>query len=220
MTQSIKKSRIVVLISGNGSNLQAIMDAVASGRINSSIGLVVSNRSTAFGLTRASSAGIPIKVLTLKSFKDQGKARHDYDRALASLVLDFMIDPGSGKPQIDLVVLAGFMHILSPEFLNSFDHKTSPSLPKSIPIINLHPALPKAFDGANAIGRAFDSFQKREITKTGVMVHRVIAEVDRGDVVLVRDVAILPGDSLKDLEDRIHAIEHVVLVEAVQILLP
>jgi phosphoribosylglycinamide formyltransferase len=82
-----------------------------------------------------------------------------------------------------------------------------------IPCINLHPALPGAFDGANAIPRAFEAFQKGEITHTGAMVHRVIKEVDRGEPLIVRKVEIKEGDSLQDVENRIHGVEHEIIVE-------
>lgn len=126
--------------------------------------------------------------------------------------------------EIDLVVLAGFMHVLSAEFLDvlsglrpySSSSSSSPSsVPRAIPIINLHPALPGTFDGAHAIERAYEAFEKREITKTGVMVHRVIKEVDRGEPVAVREIEIREGESLEQLEDRIHDVEHEIIVEAV-----
>ena len=160
----------------------------------------------------------------------------------------------------DLVVLAGWMHILSETFLeitngeqatpgapalgppgpSSLPSSTEPipssstSDPSStsaeaaptrvvsetpstvrfpIPIINLHPALPGAFDGANAIGRAYEAFQAGEIDKTGAMVHRVVAEVDRGEPLIVREVEIRKGQTLEQLEARIHEVEHQIIVE-------
>lgn len=97
----------------------------------------------------------------------------------------------------DLVVLAGWMHILSPTFLDLVH----------APIINLHPALPGAFDGANAIGRAHEAYQKGEIQKTGAMVHRVVAEVDRGEPLVVREIA-MKDETLEQLENRIHEASH------------
>ena len=102
------------------------------------------------------------------------------------------------------------MHILSPAFL-SLLHPT-PTSPL-IPIINLHPALPGAFDGANAIPRALEAFEKGEVKGTGVMVHRVVEEVDGGEPILVREVEIEKGEKLETLEERIHSVEHEIIVE-------
>lgn len=202
--------KIVVLISGNGSNLQAIIDAVASKQISyAEISLVVSNRKNAYGLERAQKANIPTLIFTLKSFKDAhpGQPREDYDKALAAAIMDRMHTGTDTGP--DLVVLAGWMHILSPSFLDRF--------PKQV--INLHPAMPNQFDGANAIERAYAAFKNGEITGTGVMVHYVIPAVDKGEVIRVRQVEIKAEDTLADLEQRIHIVEHSILVEAVQFLL-
>ncbi|KAF9918102.1 hypothetical protein BX616_010199 [Lobosporangium transversale] len=194
-------SRIVVLISGTGSNLQALIDATKTGQLNAEIPLVVSNRSRVFGLERAEKAGIPTKVLALKPYTTAGKTRAEYDTDLAQLII-------AAKP--DLIILAGFMHILSPVFLDQFP---------STPIINLHPALPGQFDGAKAIERAFEAFQKGEINHTGVMVHRVIQEVDGGEPLLVKEVEIKPEDDLAALQERIHSVEHVLLVQAAALVL-
>lgn len=137
---------------------------------------------------------------------------------------------------IDLIVLAGWMHVLSSAFLDAingnrpYSSSSSPNSPNStnptttkikkrvrkpIPIINLHPALPGAFDGANAIERAFAAGQRGEIDRTGVMVHYVVREVDRGAPIVVREVEIREGEGLEGLEGRIHEVEHGILVEAV-----
>ncbi|KAF8757077.1 Formyl transferase [Rhizoctonia solani] len=147
------------------------MDACASGRIPSAkIAFVLSNRSAAYGLQRAaqSSPPIPTGVLAFKTYvnaraKEGVQAtREDYDAAVAERILKEV-------PDVDLVVLAGWMHILSEKFLDLM----------KMPVINLHPALPGAFDGAHAIERAYTAFQKGEVGHTGVMVHRVVKEVDR-----------------------------------------
>lgn len=193
--------RLAVFISGNGSNLQAIIDAVQEKHIsNTQIVLVVSNRKNAYGLTRAQNANIPTIVFPLKPYRDAGKSREDYDADLAQRVAEY---------QPDLVVLAGFMHILTPAFLDQFSQK----------VINLHPALPGQFDGAHAIERAYQAYQEGKINRTGIMVHYVIAAVDRGEVILKREIPIEPSDTLEQLEGRIHAHEHQLLVEAVQLLL-
>ncbi|PJF44315.1 MAG: phosphoribosylglycinamide formyltransferase [Phototrophicales bacterium] len=191
---------IVVLISGNGSNLQALIDAVQSKKLPTTIDLVVSNRKSAYGLQRAEAAGIPTLVLTLKSFLADGKTREDYDRALAEAIWPY-------KPQ--LIVLAGWMHILSSVFLEYFPNR----------VINLHPALPNEFAGINAIERAFEAYQRGEIKQSGCMVHYAIPEVDAGDVIVQEIVPFLPNDTLESFAERMHAAEHRILVEAVSRLL-
>ena len=182
-------------ISGNGSNLQAIIDAIKSAFLNASIVLVISNKGGVRGLTLAENAGIPTLTFPLKPYRDAGKTRLEYDIDLAARISE-------QKP--DLVILAGFMHILLAEFLSRF-----PSI-----FINLHPALPGQFDGAHAIERAYADFKAGKIDHTGVMVHHVIAEVDQGAPLLIEEVPILEGDSLEDLEARIHIVEHRLIVAA------
>ncbi|KAI8095225.1 phosphoribosylglycinamide formyltransferase [Thamnidium elegans] len=192
---------IVVLISGSGTNLQALIDATQQGKLQGNIIAVVSNRKNAFGLERAKKAGIATQTFSLKKFKDEGKTRVDFDIHVAKTIQE--------QYHPDLVILAGWMHILSPEFLSFFNNN----------VMNLHPALPGQFDGAHAIDRAFDAFKKGEIKHTGIMVHKVIADVDRGDVILQREVPIYETDSLEDLETRIHSFEHQLIVEGAQLFL-
>lgn len=192
---------IVVLISGSGTNLQALIDATQEGSLKGNIIAVVSNRKNAFGLERAKKAGIPAQTFSLKQFKDNGKTRVDFDIHVAKTIQE--------KYHPDLVILAGWMHILSPEFLSFFTNN----------VMNLHPALPGQFDGAHAIERAFEAFKKGEIKNTGIMVHKVIADVDRGDVILQREVPIYENDTLEDLEKRIHSFEHQLIVEGAQVFL-
>lgn len=193
--------KIVVLISGNGSNLQALIDAtLVHQTLAATIVLVISNRSIAYGLQRAKNHSIPTRTLTLRSFTDEGKSRLDYDFALASLVQETA--PSA-------IVLAGWMHILSADFLSHFPNQ----------IINLHPALPGQFDGARAIERAFDAFKRGEICHTGVMVHKVIPEVDRGDVIIHQEVEITKADTLESLQHRLHQVEHSLIVEGTRLFL-
>ncbi|KAI8818191.1 phosphoribosylglycinamide formyltransferase [Fimicolochytrium jonesii] len=212
-TTPLRNLRIVVLISGNGSNLQAIIDATQNGQLNGEVALVISNRKAAFGLSRAEKAGIPTATLSLKKFKDAGKTRVDFDLALAETIKTKLAE---GRPTADnepyLIVLAGFMHILSSDFINQFP-------PPRHAIINLHPALPGTFDGIDAVERAFHAFQAKSITHTGVMIHKVIPEVDRGDVVLQETVKILDTDTLETLEERIHEVEHRLIVEGARVTL-
>lgn len=189
-------TRLAVLISGNGSNLQAILDAIRMRVLDAQVVLVVSNRKDAYGLTRAANAGIATQVHPLKPYRDAGRSRAEYDADLALMV-------GATKP--DYVVLAGWMHILSNAFLRHFPYR----------VINLHPALPGQFPGAHAIDEAFAAFQRGEIKATGVMVHLVPDEqVDRGPVILSDDVPIYASDTLEMLTNRIHQTEHKLLVQA------
>lgn len=119
-----------------------------------------------------------------------------------------------GNP--DLIVLAGWMHILGDGFLEFADGRRSfeDGTRKPTPVINLHPALPGAFDGANAIERAYEAFQRGEITHSGVMVHRVVKDVDRGEPLIVREVEMVEGEPIEEFEERLHRVEHEIIVQA------
>jgi phosphoribosylglycinamide formyltransferase-1 len=186
--------RLVVLISGNGSNLQAILDACASGELPASIASVISNKADAFGLTRARNAGVE----AIHFSKLENESRNDYDSRLASYITTKLPN---------YIILAGWMRILSSSFLSSFPNR----------VINLHPALPNTFPGTHAIERAFEAFQRGEIKHTGVMVHLVPDEgVDNGPVLATEIVSIHKDDSLESLETRVHQIEHMLLVKALK----
>jgi formyltetrahydrofolate-dependent phosphoribosylglycinamide formyltransferase len=190
-------ARLAVLISGNGSNLQAIMDAVTDGVLPARVILVASNRRAAYGLQRAEQAGIPTLYFPLKPYRDAGRSREEYDRDLAQAV-------SAHAP--DLIVLAGWMHILSPAFLNDVSSR----------VLNLHPALPGQYPGMDVIRHAFEASRRGEIDHTGVMVHEAIAEVDAGPVIAQAEVPIHPQDTLEELEARVHETEHRLLVEAIR----
>ena len=192
-----------------GSNLQALIDALNTPALpNAEIVLVLSNRKAAYGLTRAAQANppIPTAYLALQPFLKQnpGKTREDYDAEVAQIVL-------RSKP--DLIVLAGWMHILSESFLTLIDGRADAAA-TPISVINLHPALPGEFDGANAIERAYEAFQRGEITRSGAMVHRVVKDVDRGEPIIVREVPFVLGEPIEAFETRLHAVEHEIIVEA------
>ncbi|KAI0335388.1 phosphoribosylglycinamide formyltransferase [Cubamyces sp. BRFM 1775] len=208
-----RERRIAVLISGSGTNLQALIDAQNTPALPSTrISLVLSNRKAAYGLTRAAQANppIPTAYLGLQPYlkANPGKTRDDYDVEVARIV---------ARENPDLVVLAGWMHIMGDGFLDVVNgdrpYDGEQRVEKPIPVINLHPALPGAFDGAHAIERAYEAFQKGEIKHSGVMVHRVVKEVDRGEPVLVREVEILPGEPLEAFEERLHQVEWKLIVE-------
>ncbi|KAK9380899.1 formyl transferase [Kockiozyma suomiensis] len=205
----MSKFQILILISGSGSNLQALIDSVAGKRspqISAEICTVISSSPTAYGLTRAKTANIPTQVHDLQEYyngipkedKDLRKqARKKFNVDLGKIVLEI-------KP--DLIVCAGWMLILSPSFLN-------PVSEAGIPIINLHPALPGQFDGIRAIERAWEAGQRGEITKGGLMIHRVIKEVDRGKPLVVKELELTKEETLEDYEKRVHENEHIAIIE-------
>lgn len=187
-------ARLVVLISGGGTNLQAILDACRSGRLPAEVAAVISNRRDAYGLERARLAGVPALALPKRKETD----RLDYDRALAEQAAAF---------QPDWIVLAGWLRLLSMEFLGCFPGR----------VVNIHPALPGAFPGLDAIERAFEAWQRGEIDHSGVMIHLVPDEgVDSGPVLAQERVDFRPGDTLQSFEDRVHAVEHRLYVETLR----
>ena len=191
MTDAQNLPRLVVLVSGSGSNLQAVLDACRTGSLPAQVVMVVSNKKDAFGLERARRSGIP----AVYQPKPKDLDRRVYDARLADLV-------ASARP--DFIILAGWMRLLSAQFLDHFPNR----------VINLHPALPGTFPGTHAIQRAFEAFQRGEIEHTGVMVHYVPDEgVDEGPLLKHEIVPILPDDTLESLEDRIHHVEHRLLVQ-------
>ena len=194
--------RIAILISGHGSNQQAIMDAVAEGRLPGvEVALVVSNRKGAYGIQRAIERGIPVVYFPLAPYSKAGRPRQEYDADLASIVCAF---------GVTWVVLAGWMHVLSGAFVRHFPSR----------VVNLHPALPGTFAGTHAIQRAYEAYRQGQITHTGVMVHLVPDEgVDVGPVVVQAEVPIHSEDTVDTLEVRIHATEHKLLVRALHDLL-
>ncbi|RMZ78156.1 hypothetical protein DV738_g4059, partial [Chaetothyriales sp. CBS 135597] len=165
----------------------------------------------AYGLVRAQQAGIPTAYHNLVAYKkkypgnDIQTAREHYDRDLAQKILTHIPSP-------DVVVCAGWMHILSAGFIGALTSA-------GVPIINLHPALPGQFNGANAIARAWEAFGRGEITETGVMVHHVISEVDAGEPIVVVPVQMRAGETLAELEERIHKAEWKAIVDGTEIVL-
>lgn len=170
-----------VLASGNGSNVQAIIKAVKSKAIKAKLAVVISDKQDAYALVRARKAGVPAVFINPKDFSD----RVSFDRALLKCLKE---------AEIDFVVLAGFMRILSAPFIQAFPNK----------ILNVHPALLPAFKGARAIRDAFDLGVK----VTGITVHFVDEEIDNGAVIAQEAVDIKPKDTLAKLEERIHKAEH------------
>lgn len=181
-----------VLISGRGSNLQALIDAIASGQLEASIAVVISNRKDAAGLERARAAGIETIVLSHRDFE----SRDDYDRALARELRE---------RAVGLVCLAGFMRLVGPELIEAFPSR----------ILNIHPSLLPAFPGLDAQKQAI----QHGVKVSGVTVHLVTAELDGGPIVIQRAVPVVPGDTAESLAERILEEEHRAYPEAVQMIL-
>ncbi|MET0144156.1 MAG: phosphoribosylglycinamide formyltransferase [Ilumatobacteraceae bacterium] len=185
-----RRARLVVLASGSGTNLQALIDAIAAGTLPAEIAAVVSDHADAGALARAGVAGVPACHVG----RHAGEDRSDYDARLADVVAGF-------GP--DIVVLAGWMRILTMSFLGWFPDR----------VVNLHPALPGELPGTRAVERAWQEALAGERTATGVMVHLVPDEgVDAGPVLGTAPVPIRPDDSLETLTARVHATEHELLV--------
>lgn len=185
--------RIVVLISGNGSNLQAIIDAIKNESILAEVCAVISNQADAYGLTRAKKANIPAKVLDHRDFANSESGREDFDKALQSLIDSYQ--PG-------LVVLAGFMRILSDGFVQHYMGH----------MVNIHPSLLPKYKGLNTHQRVLDAGE----TQHGASVHFVTNELDSGAVILQATVPVLPDDDADSLANRVHRVEHIVYPQAVR----
>ena len=190
MSSSVAPKRLVVLVSGSGSNLQAVLDACDDGSIAAQVAAVISNRGDAFGLERAAKAGVVAHVVP----PEQGEARTLYDARLADLVAGF---------EPDWVVLAGWMRLLTTSFLDRF--------PQSV--VNLHPALPGDLPGVGAIERAWQQAVDGTRTESGVMVHLVPDEgVDDGPVLAVERIDIDVSGTLDSFTSSVRAVEHRLLV--------
>lgn len=187
-------TKVVVLASGSGTNLQALIDARANRHLHAEIVAVITDNPSAGVIQRAHNAGIAIHIVS----RAVDEARADYDSRLADTVL------ATGA---ELVVLAGFMRLLSMHFLSHFPMR----------VINLHPALPGEFPGTNAIERAFVERDSLGRTHSGVMVHFVPDEgVDDGPVIAARKVPILATDTLDTFTERMHETEHELIVSTLQ----
>lgn len=173
--------RLGVLISGRGSNLKAIIDAIGRKQLDASIAVVISNRADAAGLDHAIRAGIETLVLSHKRYA----SREDYDRALVAEL---------EQRDVALVCLAGFMRLLSPVFVDAFPNR----------ILNIHPSLLPKYPGLHPQQQAIDD----GATASGATVHIVNKDLDAGPIVVQRQVPVLPGDSADTLAARILEVEH------------
>jgi phosphoribosylglycinamide formyltransferase 1 len=190
--------RLVVLASGGGTNLQALLDEIAAGALDARITLAIVNRKAALARERAERAGIPCRYEPLRPWLERGQQRADYDAYLAQII-------AAERP--DLLVMAGWMHLCSDEFVAQFPNQ----------IMNVHPALLPAFPGAHAIGDAL----AYGVKVTGVTVMYVwpggLTTFDNGPIILQEALPVEEGDTAETLGARIHAVEHRLLPEAVRL---
>ena len=191
----MEKANIAVLVSGGGTNLQALIDAEARGEISSgSIRLVVSNVKGAYALERAAKAGIPALTLTKKACGGQAGFEEALDKALR-------------EKEIDLVVLAGFLSILSGDFSARWEKR----------IINIHPSLIPKFCGKGFYGkRVHEAVLAAGEKVSGATVHFVDEGIDTGEIILQEQVPVLDGDTADDLAARVLEVEHRILTTAIR----
>ena len=183
--------KLGVLISGSGTNLQALIDAIAAGKLDASIELVVSSRPSAYGLKRAEAAGIQTLTLSKEIYADP-------------MVADEVIATGLRRAGVDYVLMAGYMRMVHDPILASFPNR----------VVNIHPALLPSFKGAHAIQDAFDYGVK----VTGVTVHFANSDYDCGPIIAQRPVEVEEGWTVDQLEARIHEVEHQIYPHVAQLL--
>ena len=184
------KASLVVLISGSGSNLQAIIDAIKSGELDAEIKAVISNKASARGLDRAAAENIATYVIEHKDYPN----REMFDKAMIDI-----IEPLNA----DLVILAGFMRILSKSFIDQYDHR----------LINIHPSLLPKYKGLNTHQQAIDNADKVH----GASVHYVSHELDSGPVILQAEVPVKTGDTEQILAARVLVEEHKIYPKAIEL---
>ena len=185
----VKKASLVVLISGSGSNLQAIIDAIKSKQLNAEIKAVISNKATATGLDRASRENIPTYIVDHKSYP----SREAFDQAMIQI-----IDPV--KP--GMVILAGFMRILSNNFIDHYHHR----------LINIHPSLLPKYKGLNTHQQVIENND----TIHGASVHYVSHELDSGPIVIRAEIPVFPTDTAETLATRVLIEEHKIFPMAIK----
>lgn len=189
MTET-KRLRLGVLISGSGTNLQAIIDASRDRRLDADVAVVISNKEAAYGLERARKVGIPAVYIDRTAYDTVA----GYNRAILRVLQEH---------EVDLVVMAGYMRLLGTEVLNAFPDR----------VLNIHPSLLPSFAGANGIRDAFEY----GVGVTGVTVHIANERFDEGAIIAQRPVIIESDDTLESLEAKIHAVEHELYPAAIQL---
>ncbi|MCL1890694.1 MAG: phosphoribosylglycinamide formyltransferase [Coriobacteriia bacterium] len=182
--------KLGVLISGGGTNLQALIDAIAAGTLDAEIVLVVSSKPDAYGLVRASEAGIPTMALTPEVYQDREQA-------------DTIIAQELKSAGAEYVAMAGYMRMVGNGLLDAFPNR----------VINLHPALLPSFKGAHGVLDAYEAGVKI----TGVTVHFANGEYDEGPIIAQRAVVVEENDSIRGLEKKIHDVEHELYPEVLQL---
>jgi len=182
--------KAAILVSGSGTNLQSFIDQVADKRLDLDIAIVFSNRSDAYGLTRAKNAGLRTVCIEHGDFED----RETFDRAVAAALDTF---------EAELIILAGFMRILSPWFVQHFKGR----------ILNVHPALLPRFPGLHTHARVLQAGD----THHGSTIHFVTEELDGGPGILAGRIAITPGETANELQARVQAVEHQIYPQAAQL---
>jgi len=193
MTQKIK---LAVLVSGSGSNLQALIDACAQDHYPAEIAVVISNKAKAFGLERAQKAGIPTHIINHR----EHEGREGFDAALVETIQSY---------DVDLVCLAGFMRILTPVFISAFEGR----------ILNTHPSLLPKHGGAGMYGmHVHEAVIAAGDRTSGCTIHEVIVDVDRGPIILQKSVDVKEDDTPDTLAKRVLAQEHIAYREAVKML--
>ena len=183
--------KIVVLISGNGSNLQAIIDHCESGNINGEITCVVSNKDDAYGIQRAEASNIKTEIIN----EDKFESRKDFNEELFNLLLNL---------NADLIVLAGFMKILNEKTANYFFGK----------IINIHPSLLPKYPGLNTHTKVIDNKERYH----GVSIHYVSSQLDAGPLIAQGQIIVNKDESVERLEERIHKVEHMIYPEVIKLI--
>ena len=187
----MKNLPIGVLLSGSGTNLQALIDRVADGSLAADIVLVISSRPDAYGIERAKAAGIPVLVLNREVYADV--------EAADQRIVDALREAGA-----EYVVMAGYMRMVTSVLLDAYPNR----------VVNLHPALLPSFRGAHGIQDAWDAGVK----VTGVTVHFANAEYDKGPIIAQRPVEVREDDTADSLEARIHDVEHELYPQVIQLI--
>ena len=185
----MKSLGIVVLISGSGSNLQSIIDRIANKTLNADLRAVISNKADAYGLKRAEQAAIPVEIIDHKQYN----SRESFDAQVKRCI---------DKYQPDLIILAGFMRILSDDFVNYYSGK----------LINIHPSLLPKYRGLHTHQKALEAGDKEH----GLTIHYVSTELDGGPVILQKIVPILAGDTVESLAQRVLVQEHICYPQVIQ----
>lgn len=187
-------NRLGVLISGSGSNLQAIMDAISEGKIKGEIQVVISHKEDAYGLERAKKQGIPAVFLDPKKFE----TNEEYHKEMIAIL---------EKHRVNFVVLAGYLKILTPSFVREYEGR----------MINIHPSLIPKYCGKGFYGiKVHEAVIKNKEKESGATVHFVDEGTDTGEIILQRKVTVDKEDTPESLQQKVLKVEHQILIEALQ----